>query len=156
MWADFEKVWHDILQAQQSATRPDELALANTLAQLVLVLLQQNKYANAQQLAGECLKLREKLIPDDWRTFNTRSQLGACLLGLKKYADAEPLLLSGYEGMKQREDKIPAAGKARLKEALQRLVQFYEATGPSAEAAEWKKKLSELDQAKPEKNATPP
>ena len=48
-------------------------------------------------------------IPDDWLTFNARSLLGGSLLGQKKYAEAEPLLLSGYEGMKQREDKIPAA-----------------------------------------------
>jgi len=33
--------------------------------------------------------------------------LGGSLLGQKKYAEAEPLLLSGYEGMKQREVKIP-------------------------------------------------
>jgi len=96
-------------------------------------------------LARECLLLREIQIPDDWRTFNTRSMLGGSLLGQKKYADAEPLLLSGYEGMKQREDKIPPDGKPRLKEALQRLVQFYEATSQPDKAAEWKQKLADFD-----------
>jgi hypothetical protein len=67
--------------------------------------------------------------------------LGGSLLGQKKYADAEPLLLAGYEGMKQREDKIPPVGKIRLTEALERLVQLYDATEQKEKAAEWRKKL---------------
>jgi eukaryotic-like serine/threonine-protein kinase len=62
--------------------------------------------------------LREGLIPNDWRTFNARAMLGSALLGQRNYEDAEPFLLSGYEGMKQREVQIPAAGRPRLKEAL--------------------------------------
>ena len=82
-------------------------------------------------------------------TFNTRSQLGGALLGQKKYTDAEPLLLQGYEGMKQREAKIPAVGKVRLTEALEWLVQLYEATGRKDKAAEWRKKLEVTRPAKP-------
>jgi TolA-binding protein len=69
--------------------------------------------------------------------------LGEALLGQKKYADAEPLLLKGYQGMKQREAKIPPQGKPRLREALERLVQLYEATGKKDEAARWRKELDE-------------
>ena len=67
--------------------------------------------------------------------------LGGALLGQKKYAEAEPLLLAGYEGMKQREAKIPPLGKVRLTEALERLVQFYEALEKKDEAAKWRKEL---------------
>jgi len=52
------------------------------------------------------------------------------------------LLLSGYEGMKQREVNIPLEGKARLSEAVQRLVQLYQAADRPDQAAEWKKKLA--------------
>jgi hypothetical protein len=55
------------------------------------------------------------------------------------------LLLSGYEGLKQRQDTIPANGGVRLKEALQRLVQLYEDTGRPDQAAEWHQKLAEFD-----------
>ena len=65
--------------------------------------------------------------------------LGGSLLGQKKYTEAEPLLVSGYEGMKQREDKIPA-NSIRLSEAAHRLVLLYEATGRPDQAAEWKKR----------------
>jgi outer membrane protein assembly factor BamD (BamD/ComL family) len=67
--------------------------------------------------------------------------LGGALLGQKKYADAEPLLLAGYEGMKKREAKIPPQGKGRVTEAVERLVQLYEATGKKDEAAKWRKEL---------------
>jgi hypothetical protein len=43
-------------------------------------------------------------------------------LGQKKYAHAKPLLLRGYEGLKNRQDKIPAQGKVRLPEAMELLV----------------------------------
>jgi hypothetical protein len=111
------------------------------LAQVVMTLLHAGKYAEAEPEARTCLALREKLIPNDWRTFNAESMLGGSLLGQKKYAAAEPLLLSGYEGMMQRKDKIPAGGQSRPKEALERLVQLYEATGQTEKASEWKKKL---------------
>ena len=116
------------------------------LAAQASALLAEERFADAEPPARECLALREALIPDDWRTFHARSMVAGSLLGQKKYAEAEPLLLSGYEGMKQREDKIPANGKVRLQESLQRLVQLYEATGQSEKAAEWNKKLAEFDQ----------
>jgi GH15 family glucan-1,4-alpha-glucosidase len=49
--------------------------------------------------------------------------------------------------MKEREDKIPALGKIRVSEALERLVQLYEATGKKEEAAKWRKQLDETKKA---------
>jgi hypothetical protein len=51
--------------------------------------------------------------------------------------------------MKSRENDIPAEAKPRLKEALQRLVQLYEATGRPDRAAEWKQKLADFDTSQP-------
>jgi hypothetical protein len=89
----------------------------------------------------ECLTLRQKTQPDAWTTFDTRSILGEALAGQKKYADAGPLLRAGYEGMKQRQAKIPPQGKVRLTEAVGRLVQPYDAWGKKDEAATWRKEL---------------
>ena len=89
----------------------------------------------------------EKKAPDEWSTFNTKSTVGGALLAQKKYAAAEPLLLAGYEGMKQREAKIPAQGRARLTEVLERLVQLYEAMGKKDEAAKWRKELDAIKAA---------
>jgi hypothetical protein len=43
--------------------------------------------------------------------------------------------------MKKRAAQIPPHGKVRLTEALERLVQLYEATDRKAEAARWRKEL---------------
>jgi len=111
------------------------------LAQRASALLAKGNFVEAERLARECLAIREERIPEDWLTFNARSLLGGSLLGQKNYKEAEPLLLSGYEGMKQREGKIPGAGKVRLEEALERLVHLYEASGKTEQAGEWRAKL---------------
>jgi tRNA A-37 threonylcarbamoyl transferase component Bud32 len=85
--------------------------LAAQLAPIALSLLQAKAFAEAEPLLRECLVIREKTQPDEWTTFGTKSMLGGALLGQKKYAEAEPLLLAGYEGMKQRgEDSAGGQG----------------------------------------------
>ena len=67
--------------------------------------------------------------------------LGGSLLGQQKYADAEPLLLAGYEGMKSRENKIPAESWSQLTKACQRVAQLYDVTGRKEKANEWRARL---------------
>ena len=114
-----------------------------------------NSPAHAAALAvrGSTLLLREEArrgraeaarVPDhpredparrlDRPSTPSRARRGA--LDQRKYAEAEPLLLSGYEGMKQREDTIPPQDKPRLTRALERLVRLYEAWGKQDEAIE--------------------
>ena len=50
--------------------------------------------------------------------------------------------------MKQREKTIPPRGRVRLTEALQRLVQLYDATGKKDDAAKWRKELEATKQGK--------
>jgi eukaryotic-like serine/threonine-protein kinase len=145
-----------LLRQQLRDWRPrlpvDDRELADLLAPLVHILLVEEKFVEAEPLARECLEIREKKLADDWRTFNAKSMLGGSLLGLKKYAEAEPLLVSGYEGMDQRVGAIPAAGKLRLKQALQRIAQLYEDTDQADKAAPWKAKLAEVDNVASEKS----
>ena len=54
----------------------------------------------------------------------------------KHYAEAEPLLISGYNGLREREAKIPVANKPRLEKAAKRLIRFYEETAQPDKAAE--------------------
>ena len=73
------------------------------------------------RLLRESLAIWDARRPDDWNRFNTQSLLGESLLGQKKYAEAEPLLLSGYEGMRAREARLPASKKICLTEAGERI-----------------------------------
>ena len=74
-------------------------------------------------------------------------RLGAALLGQKKYSEAEPLLLAGYQGMKEREATMPQPSKVRLIASLKWVVQLYEATGNEDKAKEWREKLTETKSA---------
>jgi Tfp pilus assembly protein PilF len=135
------------IAGRRKRSKPDHHQFAGLLAQVSLDLLKCRQFAAVEEILRECLAIREKTQPDVWSTFNTKSLLGGALLGQKKYADAEPLLLAGYEGMKKREAKIPAQGKIRLTEALERLVQLYEAMEKKDDAAKWRKELEATNAA---------
>jgi eukaryotic-like serine/threonine-protein kinase len=139
--ADAIRLAEQNLKLQKAKLGPRHPKVAATLAQLGLCLLQEKKYAEAEPLLRRCLKVREAKQPDDWATFNAQSMLGGALLGQKKYTDAEPLLLSGYQGMHQRQARIPPHGKVRLTEALERLTQLYDAWGRKDQADRWRKEL---------------
>ena len=64
----------------------------------------------------------------------------------QKLAEANPLLLTGYEGIKQQEETLPPRAKLQLNEALERLITFYETRageGDAAKAAMYRQELSE-------------
>jgi tetratricopeptide (TPR) repeat protein len=145
--SDLEALYQQRVQALRALGTNGEPRLASVLAQLASNLLAQGKFSDAEGVARECLSLREKLLPDDWRTFNTRSLLGGSLLGQQKYADAQPLLLSGYEGMKRREAQIPPRGKVNLHQTLERLVKLFESTGQTNQAVRWKRQLEEFERS---------
>jgi hypothetical protein len=139
--------------AYRLAGRPDEGARlfdvnpnspehASALAVRGALLLLQKNPAEAELRLRECLTIRRKIQPDNWTTFETESLLGDALLDQKKYTEAEPRLLSGYEGMKQREDTIPPQDKPRLTRAVERLVKLYEAWDKGDRATKWREILT--------------
>ncbi|MCS6849664.1 MAG: tetratricopeptide repeat protein [Gemmataceae bacterium] len=133
---------------------PAHPAYAGELAALGLLLLKQQKWAEAEAVLRECLAIREKAPGADssgsgWLVFNTMSLLGEALLGQKKYAEAEPLLVKGYEGLQARQQSIPKEGQVRIPEALERLVLLYEAVGKQDEAAKWRKELEAAKKSAP-------
>jgi serine/threonine protein kinase len=135
-----EPLWRELAQFWRDKAGDDSPQHARELNSLGLNLIDQQKYQDAEPILRKCLTIRLNTEAELWTTFNTKSALGGALAGQKKYSDAEPLLLSGYEGMKAREAKIPAAGRARLVEAQERIVQLYEAWGKPEQAAEWRAK----------------
>ncbi len=137
------------LPEARKALPKDSPQLAGLLAQIGMGLLEQKKWAEAEPLLRECLAIREKTQAENWLTFNTKSMLGEALVGQKKYAEAEPLLLAGYEGMKKREKTIPPQGSNRIREAIDRLVQLYVATGKKDDAAKWRSELAKYPEVAP-------
>jgi non-specific serine/threonine protein kinase/serine/threonine-protein kinase len=125
------------MRRKRSGVQDVEIALSA----LGSTLRRQQRFAEAEPLYRECLASRETNCPNAWYTWYTRMMLGATLLGKRKYVEAEPLLVSGYEGMREREDKIRDRTKV-LKESLQSLIQLFEATSRPEQAEEWRTKLA--------------
>jgi hypothetical protein len=133
------KLMAELLVDLRQQLPKDSPQLAGELARFGHLLLQSHAFSEAEPLLRECLAIREKHIPDSWYTFNAQSMLGGALLGQKKNAEAEPLLVKGYEGMKIRAPTIPqqGGGELRLPEAVDRLIELYEALDKPDEVKKW-------------------
>jgi serine/threonine protein kinase len=105
-------------------------------------LLRERDFALAESFLRVFLDLAAKQPSDGGFRWVADHMLGICLLEQKKYAEAEPLLLSGYNGLRNSEGKIPANFRQiQLTEALERLVQLYKEWDKPDESAKWRKDL---------------
>jgi tetratricopeptide (TPR) repeat protein len=145
---------------------PEDLALASALAQLGELLLEQDKYAEAEPALRECAAIREIALgldsPDYWYLANARSMFGGALAGqaaaliesdapaaISKFTKAEPLLVESADWLTRNADRIPQESRAkRLRKSLERIVSLYERwdavapeTGKADRAAEWRAEL---------------
>jgi serine/threonine protein kinase/tetratricopeptide (TPR) repeat protein len=137
-----DRLLQEALSLVQQQGGRDSTTAGWLLGVLGMSQLRQKKYAQAEALFWECLEIRAKREPEEWGRFYTMSLLGSSLLGQKKYPEAEPHLLRGYEGMKKREAKMPGPARGpRLTEALDWLVQLYDAWDKRDEAMKWRKEL---------------
>jgi tetratricopeptide (TPR) repeat protein len=91
--------------------------------------------ALAEEQLRACLAAgRERLAPRHWLRGLVEALLGDCLAAQQKYADAEPLVLSGYETLRNAAD----APAEQVREAHARVVALYKAWGRPDEAGRWK------------------
>jgi eukaryotic-like serine/threonine-protein kinase len=136
------RLLNEYLDRARQQLGTESMELARRLNQIGSSLLRPKHYSEAEKHFRESLAIRAKIEPDAWHTFYAQSMLGAALLGQQKYSDAAPLLVQGYEGMKQREVKIPSQARVFLTEALERLVQLYDAWEKPKEAMRWREELA--------------
>src|SRR5262249_23717053 len=136
-FAEAEACFRQSLAMRRSSGGQD---LEVALSSLATTLRRQQRFAEAEPLYRECLARRATNCPNAWYTHYTRAMLGATLLGKRKFDEAEPLLISGYEGMRERENNIRERNKV-LAEILQNIVQLFEATSRPEEASDWRTKL---------------
>ena len=85
-----------------------------------------------------CLDIQKQTMPSDYRRYLTEALLGASLAGDHKYAEAEPLLVGGYEGMKQNADGVSDLNRQKMKKVGELVVKFYAAWNKPDKAAEWR------------------
>jgi hypothetical protein len=139
-----EPLLQRMVETERQMRGSNSAEVAAGLAALGVNRLRQQKFAEAEAPLRESLHLYQSHQPDGWQHFQAQSLLGDCLLGQKKSSDAEPLLVKGYEGLKQREAQVPKEPYAPLVEAAERLVRLYQALGRNDEVDRWRKVLLEL------------
>jgi tetratricopeptide (TPR) repeat protein len=137
-----EAMLRDVLAARRKRLGGAHPEVGHTLAALGPSVLKQGRWSEAEAMLREGLAILKAKRPDEWSRFDTQVWLGACLLAQQKYAEAEPLLLAGYEGLKQREARIPMSSRNRLAEAGAQLVQLYQAWDKPEQARQWRQRLS--------------
>ena len=116
---------------------------------LAQTLLSEKKYPQAETEVRAALAFYEKRMSDDLIRFEVMGMLGAALVGQKKYADAEPLLLKGYQGLKDREKTIPELGKIRIPETLDRLIDLSVATNKPDDVRKWRAERAKYPEVTP-------
>jgi hypothetical protein len=137
-----EPLLRQVLDVRRRVIGDNHPDTIGTLVWLGRIGLHLSDYAGAETRLRAALSAYEQAGTDTWERYACRSLLGASLTGQVKYGEAEPLLISGYEGLRQRKAAIPGERRVDLDEAGRRIVQFYERRGDAAKAAEWKRTLS--------------
>src|SRR5262249_155649 len=96
-------------------------------------------YGAAAYHVSAVLDARQRLLgADHFDTLVCRLELGTTRLGQGQYIEAEPLLLDAYARLKRHKDKMPATSRARVTEAVNRLIQRYDGWGRPDQAAKWR------------------
>jgi hypothetical protein len=121
--------------------QPDGYLTRACLTGLARLRLAQQRYPEAEALLREAIGSAKDHDLQMWDISYRQSLMGASLLGQEKYAEAEPLLISGYEGLRKLSPAISV--EANLPEAGQRLVRLYTAWGRPEKAAAWRAQLEE-------------
>ena len=60
---------------------------------------------------------------------------------MRRFADAELLLVSGYDGMRQRASRMPAKQKRWIRSTAEHIVDLYAQWSKPEQATQWRAKL---------------
>ncbi len=118
----------DTLRRERDRLPTNDSRLGDILIEISKALVAAKEFAIAEAYLREAISVFDVADTDGWRRAQAESMLGAALAGQQKYTEAKPLLIQGYEGMKQHEESIPRPVPKDLQAAAQRLVDFYTAT----------------------------
>ena len=131
------------------AIREDKLGdrhprTAGSLDLLGQILVDTDRAAEAEQPLRDALEvLQDTLGEGHWRVARSQSALGACLAALDRFDEAQPLLLESYSAI----ERACGPEDGRTREALQRVIELYEAWGKPEQADRYRALLSDLPDA---------
>ena len=100
----------------------------------------QRKFAQAEGTLQRVCKAYVDAKLDVWQRYSCEALWGESLVAEKRLSEAEPLLLAGYDGLRQREASVPAVSRPTIDRAAEWLARLYTEEGKSDLAEQWKKK----------------
>ncbi len=116
-------------------------ALGASLVLRAETAMNEKRYEDAASLLYGCLATRQKVLPEGhWLIADTVSQLGGAVAGQRRFAEAEPLLLSGYAGL--RDDRHVSLDRKR--QAVSRIIRLYQTWEKPEQVTEWRRRLEEM------------
>lgn len=133
--ATAEPLFSECLEIQRRILPEDHLQIAGTLVSIGLARMRQDNATEAEAPLREALAIRRKAAPADHRSIGSvQGLLGWCLTELDQYEEAEPLLIASYQAIQAHR----GPQHRRTKEALEHLIDLYEAWDKPDQAAPYR------------------
>ena len=136
--AEGEQMVREAVSLQKAAAGSDHVYVGYFLSTLGAVLLSKNEPAEAEAALRESLAiLGSRFPPQHWALLRAESLLGESLALSGRAGDAEALLKKSYASLRD----VRGADDRQTREALARLIRFYEAAGQDDQARAYRSLL---------------
>ena len=152
-YAEADPLFTRVVEVRQRVLGPKNPDTLNAIAHLGELRVYQARYAEAEPMLRGCLDIQKQTMPSDYRRYLTQTLLGASLAGEHKYEEAEPLLVGGYEGMKQNAASVSDLNRQKLQKAGQLVIRFYASWNKPVKVDEWRQILAKDGVAEPSDKA---
>jgi Flp pilus assembly protein TadD len=121
------------METDRRVLGPDHWQTVQATGNLAAICLVRGRPAEAERLARAALAVRSTDSRVRRGAPSLRSVLGGALAAQSRDTEAEPLLIAGYEGQRAARGASPR----HVREALERLIAFYDSRGRHAQADAW-------------------
>lgn len=127
-----------VVEVRQRVLGPRNPDTLDAVVHLAELRVDEARYPEAEAMLRGCLEMREQPMPSGYRRYWTQTLLGASVAGEHRYEQAEPLLIGGYDGMKQNAASVSDLYRQKLQKAGEFIVKFYGAWNKPDKADEWR------------------
>jgi tetratricopeptide (TPR) repeat protein/tRNA A-37 threonylcarbamoyl transferase component Bud32 len=141
-YAEADPLFTRVVEVRQRVLGPKNPDTLDAIAHLGELRVDQARYAEAEAMLRDSLDIQQQAMPSNYRRYWTQTLLGASLAGNHKYEEAEPLLVGGYDGMKQNAAAVSDLYRQKLQKAGELIVKFYAAWNKPDKADEWRQILA--------------
>ena len=123
----FQEMADEDLISYRKTLEPGSMKLRSRIATLGLDYVYAKEYEMADTLLAEAVEILEGLELNNHTLPNNQSIWGEALMGLGRFDEAGPLLIAGYEGLKQHEESIHALARPdNMVDSADRLLRYYQ------------------------------